>query len=102
MQSEFKALSLSHQNASLAIREKMHLDADACDRLATNLHEILGLEEVLILSTCNRTEVYYLSEEDKSKEVIRLLCLEKGISTFEILEIVSNLKINASTSKTSL
>lgn len=83
MQSEFKALSLSHQNASLAVRERMHLDTDSCDRLATNLHEILGLEEVLVLSTCNRTEIYYLSGEDKSNELIRLLCLEKGISTSE-------------------
>jgi glutamyl-tRNA reductase len=78
MQGEFKALSLSQQNASLAIREKMHLDGDSCDRLATNLHEILGLEEVLVLSTCNRTEIYYLATEDKSDEIIRLLCLEKG------------------------
>ena len=59
MQIQFKALSLSHQNAPLAIRERMHLDADSCDRLALSLNEVLAIEEVLVLSTCNRTEVYF-------------------------------------------
>ncbi|MEM6271849.1 MAG: glutamyl-tRNA reductase [Bacteroidota bacterium] len=80
MHIEFKALSLSHQNAPVAIRERMHLSVDACDRLALSLNEILGLEEILVLSTCNRTEVYYTSITDHSAKIIQLLCLEKGIA----------------------
>jgi glutamyl-tRNA reductase len=79
MQSEFKALSLSHQNAPLAIRERLYLDDQACDRLALSLHEVLGIEEVLVLSTCNRTEIYYLDAGNSPEQVIHLLCMEKGV-----------------------
>jgi glutamyl-tRNA reductase len=33
----------------------------------------------LILSTCNRTEVYYSSPEDKSTDIIKLICLQKSL-----------------------
>lgn len=43
------------------------------------IKDMTSVEEVLILSTCNRTEVYYISEKEWSKEIITLICLEKGL-----------------------
>jgi glutamyl-tRNA reductase len=79
MQLSFKALSLSHENAGMEWREMVHLSAEGCANLSRRIHEVLGLEEILVLSTCNRTEVYYVSEGDLSKEVLALLLNEKGI-----------------------
>src|SRR5690606_6505415 len=36
------------------------------------------VQEALVLSTCNRTEVYYSAEQDFSAEIIKLLAIEKG------------------------
>lgn len=32
-----------------------------------------------MLSTCNRTEIYYSADRDRFTEILRLLCLEKGL-----------------------
>lgn len=80
MQESFKVLSLSHRKAAVEVRELMHLNEESAERLSQQLNQILGLEEVLLLSTCNRTEVYYSSSQDRSMEILRLLCLEKGLS----------------------
>lgn len=33
---------------------------------------------MLVLSTCNRTEIYYSSNADYSHEIIKLIAIEKG------------------------
>lgn len=80
MWNNFKAVSLSHKKAPVAIRERMYLGDDVCRTLPAQLQEVLGLDEALLLSTCNRTEVYYLSDEDQSTEIIKLICIAKGIT----------------------
>src|SRR5205085_7950712 len=36
--------------------------------------------EILVLSTCNRTEVYYSSDSDLHLDIIKLIGIQKGIS----------------------
>lgn len=79
MHQQFKALSLSHQTAPLHVRELVALNEDSAKRLLFQLREVLGLTELFVLSTCNRTEVYYSSAEDRSAEIIALLGIEKGL-----------------------
>lgn len=79
MSQEFKALSLSHTAAPVEIRELFHLSNDACLRLRQNIRDLLGVEELMLLSTCNRTEVYYTSDQDHSDTLIKLMGVEKGI-----------------------
>lgn len=86
MTSIFKAISLSHLKAPISIREKFHLTQEGAASLSDQLSQILGLEEFMVLSTCNRTEVYYQSENELAGEIIRLLCLEKGLADFEKFE----------------
>lgn len=79
MQSKFSALSLSHKTAPVQIRELIALDDQAIHAILLKLKDFFSLNDVLILSTCNRTEVYYSHELDLSTEIIKLIGLEKGI-----------------------
>ncbi|MDB4285919.1 glutamyl-tRNA reductase [bacterium] len=79
----FKAISLSNTYAPVEIREQFYLSPDERRELLRKLQEGLGVREVLILSTCNRTEVYYLSEKSLTREIIGLVCIEKGIDHSE-------------------
>lgn len=80
MQSTFKVISLSFKNAPVEIREIIALDNSLITILLNEFREVLGIEESLIISTCNRTEVYYSSTQDYSKEIISLIATKKGIS----------------------
>lgn len=82
MQLLFKALSLSHENAQIEWREAVYLSADSCANLSNRIREVLDLEEVLVLSTCNRTEVYYVSDQNVADQIITLLLHEQQI--FEV------------------
>jgi glutamyl-tRNA reductase len=78
MSHPFKAVSLSFKKAPLAIRELLSLDEAACRRFLHTLHHDLGLSDLLVLSTCNRTEVYYAADDDRSREIILALGDLKG------------------------
>jgi glutamyl-tRNA reductase len=56
------ALGLNHHTAPLAIRERVAFRAD---RLGDALHDLThaGPREAAILSTCNRTELYFAAEQ---------------------------------------
>ena len=79
MYKKFKAVSLSHKSASVAIRELVALDEETCRRLLKYFKEFTDLTDVFILSTCNRTEVYYSHELDLSTEIIKLIGMERGL-----------------------
>lgn len=73
----FKAVILTYKTAPIEVREKVSLDERQARRLLQRLKEYLGLSEALAVSTCNRTEIYYSSEQSLGKEIIAQLCLEK-------------------------
>lgn len=73
MQNQFKAVSLSYKKAPLEIREVISLSEEACKGLMHLLRDYTPASDVLVLSTCNRTEVYYSAEEDLSGEIIKLI-----------------------------
>lgn len=73
MSHPFKAVSLSFRKAPLAIRELLALDEVACRRFLNQLRNELHLTDLLVLSTCNRTEVYYAHDDDYSAAIIRAL-----------------------------
>jgi glutamyl-tRNA reductase len=75
----FKSISLSYKSAPLAVRELLSLDESSCKKLMASILEFSDATDILILSTCNRTEIYYSSIKDYSKEIILLLGIQKGI-----------------------
>ena len=52
------ALGLNHLTAPVGLREQVAFDADATVAAVADLSRQPGVEEALILSTCNRTELY--------------------------------------------
>lgn len=89
----FKALTISHKKASLQIRGQIALNEEESKALMLKIRETYDVSEVLVLSTCNRTEIYYCSEIDLGENIIRLLASQKVLSSSEILpffDIISN------------
>ncbi|REA57635.1 glutamyl-tRNA reductase [Dyadobacter luteus] len=80
MYNQFKSISLSHRKAPLAIREQLALNEDSAKGIMLRLKDFFDITDVLTVSTCNRTEIYYSSAEDLNEEIIKLLLIEKGIS----------------------
>jgi len=78
MNQRFKALLLTHQHAPLAVRELFALDEAACRALLLRLSQGLGLADVLVLSTCNRTEVYYSAAQDQRAAILAEMADLKG------------------------
>jgi glutamyl-tRNA reductase len=83
MKENFKAISLSFKNAPIEIREQVSLNDEATGKLLNYFKEFTSVSDVLVLSTCNRTEVYYFNEEELSEDIIKLIGIEKGISDFD-------------------
>ena len=81
----FKALTISHKKASLHVRGQIALNEEECKALMLKIRETFDVSEVLVLSTCNRTEIYYCSENDLSESIIRLLASQKVLNSNEIL-----------------
>lgn len=83
MLSNFRAITLSYKSAPIHIREAVALSELHIRSLLLKIRDIIDVSEVLILSTCNRTEVYYSSNIDYSSQIISLICIEKGILEVE-------------------
>jgi glutamyl-tRNA reductase len=83
MYNQFKSISLSHRNAPLAIREQLALSEAGAKSLMLRLKDFFDVSDVLVVSTCNRTEIYYSSQTDLNEEIIRILLIEKGIAEVE-------------------
>ena len=93
MQTKFRVVSLSHKSAPVHIRELISLDELAIERLLLKLKEFFSVTDTLVLSTCNRTEVYYSHESDLSIELIKLIGIERGlanaISYFDYFQVLN-------------
>ncbi len=55
---ELSVIGLSHQSAPVEVRERLALPGDQVGRLLRTFKAEPALEEAVVLSTCNRTELY--------------------------------------------
>ncbi|GEO02687.1 glutamyl-tRNA reductase [Adhaeribacter aerolatus] len=78
MPNQFKVLTLSYKNAPIDIREMVSLNENACRNLLEGIKEFTPVREALVLSTCNRTEIYYVADKDYNQEMLKLLAMQKG------------------------
>jgi glutamyl-tRNA reductase len=51
-------IGLNHRTAPIEVRERIVFDAERLPRALASLRSLPGLAEAVIVSTCNRTEVY--------------------------------------------
>ena len=82
MISNFKTVSISYKNAPVDIRELASLDENLSKKFMQTFREVAEIGELMVLSTCNRTEVYYSCTEDYTSEIIKLIGIIKGIEGF--------------------
>ncbi|MEP5612644.1 MAG: glutamyl-tRNA reductase [Cyclobacteriaceae bacterium] len=78
---DFKAVGISYHNAPLELREKVTLSESESRDFLIRLRETFDLNESLVVSTCNRTEIYYSSNKELSSEIVALLGAHKSIKT---------------------
>ncbi|WP_026486924.1 glutamyl-tRNA reductase [Caldanaerobius polysaccharolyticus] len=73
------------QNTPISIREKLALKKDELIGALKQVVELEGVEEAVILSTCNRTEVYTYSR-GADGDTLGFLCRYSGLALDQIKE----------------
>ncbi len=80
---QFRSVGISYKTAPLEIREQIALNEDEAKALMVKVQEFFGGSDILVVSTCNRTEFYYNSVEDHNVAIAKLLLIEKGLINTE-------------------
>ncbi len=86
MHRHFKSISLTYKNSPLEIRERVALNEEETIRLLRQISAYTEAQDVLVLSTCNRTEVYYAARQVLDEEIIKLIGIIKGFAEVELLK----------------
>jgi glutamyl-tRNA reductase len=73
------AIGTSHQTAPLEIREKLAFSRNEYTAKVTELLALPAVEEALVLSTCNRTELYVIVLPEDRECVFRWLAQTAGL-----------------------
>ncbi|GAY78670.1 glutamyl-tRNA reductase [Sporolactobacillus inulinus] len=57
------AIGVNHRNTPVEIREKLSFQPEDLERALSELRQTKSIFEDVILSTCNRTELYVVSDQ---------------------------------------
>lgn len=83
MPKSLRYLSISHKTASVAQREQFYISEEEKHRVVEHFCDVFpDISAMLLLVTCNRTEVYFESENTTSSMLLRELASLKGIKDF--------------------
>lgn len=84
--SSLLCLGLSHRTAPVALLERCALDREAADKLATGLVGAGAVGEAVVLTTCNRVEVYATTDRFHATvtDVAAALATACGVEVEEI------------------
>lgn len=72
-------IGISHRTAPIEIRERVAIPPTEYAARAGQLRALPGVEEVLILGTCNRTEIYCLSSEAGKETLLDWIHRSNGL-----------------------
>jgi len=86
--SEILALGLSHKTAPVAIRERLAFTETAAAEFSERATASESIEEAVVISTCNRTEVYLVVSDPVSAEaeILGMLSSRAGMRPTELAE----------------
>lgn len=76
----FHILGLNHNTAPVEIREQVIYQGDDIGRALRELVQLQGVDEAVILSTCNRTELYLESDDAGLEAVTSWLKADQSLS----------------------
>jgi glutamyl-tRNA reductase len=74
-------IGLNHKSANIDIREKFSFTADSASLLLRRIKKVRDILEVIVVSTCNRTEIYCESANG-SDDIKNWLLSEKEYKSF--------------------
>ncbi|MEM8565450.1 MAG: glutamyl-tRNA reductase [Bacteroidota bacterium] len=86
MENSFKTVGISFESTPLEIREKLTLNESEAKQLLNFIRDFTSATDVLAVSTCNRTEIYYNHHDDLSEQLIKGLCLVKHTDYTEVVD----------------
>lgn len=84
------AIGINHKTAPIGIREKVTFGPDIIVGALRSLTERPGVEEAVILSTCNRTEAYCVIHEAGMEEICQWLSDFHGLELETISPYIYN------------
>ena len=78
-------IGLNHRTAPVAVRERFWISESRRTEALTRLRQAEGVEEILVLATCNRTEFFVWSSDASlaANSVLRFLSAEYGLKLCE-------------------
>lgn len=76
-------LGLNYKTAPIEVREKFSINKESIMRGLKHLDDYDGLNEAVILSTCNRTEIYAVTADGCEKNILQFLNDLTGGINFE-------------------
>ncbi|MEM7163794.1 MAG: glutamyl-tRNA reductase [Bacteroidota bacterium] len=79
MEKSLRAISLSHERADVEIRELIGFTETQLESFYSSLQDVFGLSEAMLLSTCNRLELYYFCSKNLNDDLIKFLCVQKSL-----------------------
>ena len=77
-------IGISHHTAPIEIREKVAISRAEYPARVNQLRALPGVEEILILGTCNRTEIYCLSSQSGKEALLEWVHQSNGIPPGEL------------------
>ena len=80
------ALGINHNTASVELREKLAFSPTDVDQALTHARESKVVDELAILSTCNRTELYCRTSTD-TDQVLAWLADIKGVGLDSLVDV---------------
>lgn len=78
------SLGINHQTAPVDIREKVAFAPDQLDEALVGLQALAAVNETVIVSTCNRTEIYCDTSGDSTEAISHWLANFHGMNSEEL------------------
>ncbi|MCE8002653.1 glutamyl-tRNA reductase [Billgrantia ethanolica] len=78
------ALGINHRTATVAVRERVAFTPAQLDSALTQLRHIPQVHEAAVLSTCNRTELYCVTEPSGERVILDWLSHFHGLQLDEL------------------
>lgn len=79
------AWGINHKTAAVELRERMSISGERVDEVYAAL-EARGFKESLILSTCNRTEIYACSDDLEVRDLMEVATDGRGVKLEEMAQ----------------
>ena len=69
----FSVLALSYKNTPIEVREQVAFSDEEASQFLLQLKDIFNVEEGMVVSTCNRTEIYYTLPVGSDRDIVSLI-----------------------------